>query len=87
MEKRTEEELMELEDRCRKAIKTVTKAIFMRVFITVLLIWALLQTDRQLWIIGLIGLVVLLNLGGMFPLLGEWKKRRRELVSIMDQYE
>ncbi len=87
MEKKTEEELMELEDRCRRSMKTVRKAIFMRLFVTALLVWVLLQTDMQLWVIGLMALVVIINLSGLLPLAGEWKKRRRELSSIMDQYE
>ncbi len=87
MEHISEEELMEQEDRCRRAMKTVTKAIFMRLFVTGLLIWVLMKTSGQIWIIGMMVLVVIVNVSGMLPLVAEWKKRRKELTSILDQYE
>lgn len=86
-ERPSEDELMEREEKCRKSIKTVGKAVFMRVFVTALLIWALLQTELQLWVMGLMAFVLVINLSGMFPLFTELKKQRRELKAIMDQYE
>ncbi len=87
MENLSEEDLMGQEDRCRSAMKTVAKAIFMRLFVTVLLVWVLLKTSGQIWIIGMMVLVVIVNLSGMLPLAAEWKKCRKELRSILDQYE
>ncbi len=87
MEHVSEEELMQQEDRCRSAMKTVRKAIFMRLFVTALLLWVLLQTGGRVWVVGMMVLVVLLNLGGMLPLVAELKKRRIELKAILDQYE
>ena len=83
----TEDELMEREEKCRKAMKTVGKAIFMRIFVTGLLIWVVVQTSMELWIIGLMAFVMIINVSGLFPLVLEWKKRFRELKSIMEQYE
>ena len=82
-----EDELMEQEDKCRRSLKTVGKAVFMRLFVTGLLIWVLVQSAMDLWIIGLIALVLLINLTGLLPLVSELRKRRAELKSIMDQYE
>ena len=82
----TEDELMEREDKCRKALKTVGKAIFMRLFVTALLVWIVIQNGMEFWVMGLMLFVLLINLGGLLPLCGELKKRILELRSIMDQY-
>lgn len=83
----SEEELMAREEDCRKAIKTVSKAIFMRIFVLVLLLWIFIKTAMELWVIGMIVFVLLMTAGGMLPLVTEWKKRRSELKSILEQYE
>lgn len=83
----SEEELMEQEEKCRKALKTVGKAIIMRLFVTGLLLWILFQTGMELWILGLMVFVLLVNLSGLLPLGAELKKRIRELRSIMELYE
>lgn len=83
----SEDELMEREEKCRKTIKTVGRAIVMRLFITVLLVWALVQTDLQLWVAGLMAFVLLINGAGALPLVTELKARLRELREILSQYE
>lgn len=83
----SEEQLMAREDKCRKAIKTVGKAVFMRLFVTAILIWAVMQTEMEHWVLGLMALVLVVNISGMLPLCAEMKNRRRELKEIMDQYE
>ena len=85
--KPTEDELMAAEEKCRKAIKTVAKAVFMHVFVTGLLIWIALQSSMETWTLGLIAMVLLINLSGLLPLGKELSKRIRDLRSIMDQYE
>ena len=85
--KPTEDELMAAEEKCRKAIKTVAKAVFMRLFVTGLLLWIALYSAMEGWAIGLIAMVLLINLTGLLPLGKELTKRIRELKSIMDQYE
>jgi len=83
----TEDELMEREEKCRKSLKTVGKAIAIRIFVTGLLLWILLQTGLTLWAVGLMALVLLMNLGGFLPLVQEWKKQRKVLKEILAQYE
>ena len=85
--KPTEDELMAAEEKCRKAIKTVTKAVIMRIFVTGLLIWIAFQSSMEGWVLGLIAMVLLINLTGLLPLGQELAKRIRELKSILDQYE
>lgn len=75
----------EREERCRKAIRTVSKAILMRLFVTVILVWALLQTSLELWVIGLMAFVLIINLSGLLPLGAELKKQRKELKEILTE--
>ncbi len=80
-------DILEREDRCRKALRTVTKAIIMRLFVTGLLIWVLIQTSLEPWIIGLMALVALINLTGLLPLYAERRKRWEELKQIIAEDE
>lgn len=83
----SEEELMDREERCKKAMKTVGKAIFMRLFVTAVLIWIVFQTNMEVWVVGLIVLVMIINLSGLLPLSLEMKKKYGELKQILDLYE
>ena len=82
-----EMDLLEREERCQKAIKTVTKAIFMRLFVCGLLIWIVFQTSMELWIVGLMGLVLIINATGILPLAAELKKRRQEWKQLLEEEE
>ena len=82
-----EEDSLDKEDRCRKAIKTVGKAIFMRIFVAALLIWAMVRAELELWVVGLIAFVMLINLSGLLPLGAELKKRWAELKEILAEEE
>ena len=80
-----EMDILYREERCRKALKTVSKAVMMRILVTALLLWTVFQTAMELWIVGLILFVVIINLAGMLPLIGEWKKQRVILKEILDE--
>ena len=80
-------DLLEREERCRKAIRVVSKAIAMRFLICGLLIWVILRTDLALWTVGLLLLVMLINLTGVLPLAAEWKKRRQEWKQLLAEEE
>ncbi len=75
------------EDRCRKALKNVGKAIFMRLLVVVLIVWAFTRTALKGWLIGLMLFVIVITLSALPPLLKEWKARRKELNEIMDSEE
>lgn len=78
---------MDREERCKKALKTVGKAIFMRLFVTAVLIWIVFQTNMEVWVVGLIVLVMIINLSGLLPLSLVMKKKYGELKQILDLYE
>ena len=82
-----ERDLLEREERCQKAMRAVTKAIFMRLVICVLLIWVVLKTAMELWVIGLMLLVLLINVTGTLPLVSELKKRRQEWKALLEEEE
>ena len=80
-------DLLEREERCQKAMKTVTKAIFMRMAVTGLLVWVIFSRIRELWVAGLMLLVLLINVTGSLPLFAELEKRRMEWKSLLEEEE
>lgn len=82
-----EDDYFQREESCRKALKTVNRAIFMRLVVTALLIWTVLQTHLELWIAGLMAFVLIINLTGILPLWQERKKQRRLLKEILSEEE
>ena len=83
----SEDALLEQEENCRKGLKTLAKALFMRVFVLVLLVFILLRGNMELWVIGLMVFVLIITLAGALPLVAEWKKLRKKLREIIGQYE
>ena len=75
------------EEQCRKAIRTVGRAVFMRLLVTALLLFALVGTGLQGWVIGLMVFVLIINLAGMLPLVQELKKQRSLLKEILAEEE
>jgi len=80
-------DILDREERCRKAIRTLTKAIVMRLFICVLLIWVVFRTDLALWTVGLMIFVMAINIAGILPLTAELKKRRQEWNALLEEEE
>ena len=78
-------DILEREERCQKAIKTIAKAIIMRLLICGLLIWIVLRTDMEIWVAGLMLLVMLMNVTGILPLAVELKKRRVEWKALLEE--
>jgi len=82
-----ERDLLEREERCQKAMRAVAKAIVMRLVICVLLIWVIFKTAMELWVVGLMLLVLLINVTGTLPLVSELKKRRQEWKKLLEEEE
>ena len=83
----SEDELMELEENCRKNLRTLYKAVLMRVVIVVLLVVMVFRVPGNPWVLAIMALVVIINLVTFFPILKELQKQYRTLAEIMDQYE
>ena len=77
--------LLEREERCQKAMKAVGKAIFMRLVVSAILIWAVMRAPMDVWVVGLMLLVFLINLTGILPLAAELKKRRAEWKQLLSE--
>ncbi len=86
-QKTPEPDLYDREEACSRAIRSVLKACFMRLLVAGLMTFVLLSEKRPLWLWGLIGLVLLMNLAGMLPLTAELKKRLRERKELRAQEE
>ena len=82
-----EDELMELEENCRKNLRTIYKAVLMRLVIVVLVVVMLIRAPGDPWVLALMALVMIINLATFFPLLKELQKQYRTLAEIQDQYE
>ena len=77
--------LLEREERCQKAMKAVGKAIFMRLVVSAILIWAVMRAPMDVWVVGLMLLVLLINLTSILPLAAEMKKRRAEWKQLLSE--
>lgn len=78
---------LEREERCRKTLKTINRAIFMRLLVTAVLIWAVLRSAMAPWALGLMALVLVINITGLVPLVTEAKKQRKLLKEIIAEDE
>lgn len=83
----TEDILIEQEESCRKGLKTLAKALMMRLFVLVLLAFILFSRQMELWIMGLMVFATVITLAGALPLISEWRKQYRKLQDILEQYE
>ena len=73
------------EERCRKTIRTLLRAIMIRVAAGVLLAVAVVRVGASSVALGLTGFALLLILAGLFPLMMELKKQKRILKECLDQ--
>ena len=73
------------EERCRKTMRTLLRAIVIRVAAGVLLAVAVVRASVSLMALGLTGFALLLILTGLFPLTMELKKQKRILKECLDQ--
>ena len=73
------------EERCRKTIRTLLRAIIIRVAAGVLLAVAVVRASVSLMALGLTGFALLLILTGLFPLTMELKKQKRILKECLHQ--
>ena len=79
------EDLYDREEKCQRAMKTVGRACLMRLLVAAVLIFVLIKTPGSVLLWGLVGFVLLINLGGMLPLLAELRKRRREYRQLLQE--
>ena len=73
------------EERCRKTIRTLLKAIVMRIAAGVLLAVAMIRANAAPVALSLTGFAMLLILSGLLPLTGELKKQRVILKDCLEQ--
>ena len=82
-----ETDILQREEDCRKVLKTVAKAMVMRVLVLGILVWVALRNGMAVWVTGILALVGIINLTGILPLWTEWKKQRHVLKAIIAEAE
>ena len=75
------------EERCRKTIRTLLKAVVMRIAAGVLLAVAVIRANAAPIAMGLTAFALLLILSGLIPLARELKKQKGVLDECLDQQE
>lgn len=75
------------EERCRKTIRTLLKAIFMRAAAGVLLAVAVVRANAAPIALGLTAFALLLILSGLIPIVRELKKQRMILTECLEEQE
>ena len=75
------------EERCRKTIRTLLRAIIVRIAAGVLLAVAVIRAGASSVALGLTGFALLLILMGLFPLTMELKKQKGILKECLNQQE
>lgn len=73
------------EERCRKTIRTLLRAIIVRIAAGVLLAVAVIRAGVSSVALGLTGFALVLILLGLFPLTMELKKQNGILKECLDQ--
>ena len=73
------------EERCRKTIRTLLRAIVVRIVAGVLLAVAVVRVGASSLALGLTGFALLLILAGLFPLMMELKKQKGILIECLNQ--
>ena len=66
------------EERCRKTIRTLLRAIMVRFAAGVLLAVAVIRAGASSVALGLTGFALVLILSGLFPLMVEMKKQKEQ---------
>jgi len=80
----SQDEIFEQEEKCQKAIRTVTKAIFMRLVVTGLMGFVVAADPRQILTWGLAAFVLLTNIMGILPLWKERKNQRQKMKILIE---
>ena len=73
------------EERCRKTMRTLLRAIIVRIAAGVLLAVAVVRAGASSVALGLTGFALLLILAGLFPLTMELKKQKDILKDCLEQ--
>lgn len=80
-----DEDVYRREERCCRAIKSVGKAIFMRLVVAALIVWAFTRTRLNAWMVGLMIFVIVIDLSALLPLVKELKNRLAERKTLLNE--
>lgn len=72
-------------EHCEKNLKTIRRAVLMRIFLTALLVYIPFAAKLQGGVVALMIFVVLINVSGLIPLVQQWKLKKEELDKLLDE--
>ena len=72
-------------ERCEKTLRTIRRAVLMRAVLTVLLLYIPFAADMPGGAVVMMVFVVILNVSGLFPLIQQWKQKKKELDALLDE--
>ena len=75
------------EERCRKALRTIRKAVFMRILAGALLLYGVIRAGANPVALGLTAFALVMILAGVFPLAGELRKQKGILKDCLEEQE
>ena len=75
------------EEQCQKTIRTVGKALFMRLVVAALMVWVAVSNPNKIWAWGLAAFVLLVDLTGAVVLWKELSGQRKRLKELIAQEE
>lgn len=80
-----EENVYQKIERCEKTIRTIRRAVLMRIFLTVLLLGIPFAAKLQGGVVIMMIFVVIINVSGLLPLINQWKLKKAELDKLLDE--
>ena len=80
-------DLYEREEQCVKSIRTVRRAVLMRILVAAILVCAVAGNPTRLAVWGLAIFVLVVDIVGALPLIAEWKKQKQLLKDLIAQEE
>ena len=72
-------------ERCEKTIRVIRRSVLMRLALTALLIYIPITSRIPGGALVLIVLVALINLSGLLPLVSQWRIKKKELDTLLDE--
>lgn len=72
-------------ERCEKSIRTIRRAVLMRLFLTGLLLYIPFAAKLQGGVMVLMLFVTVINVSGLLPLVSQWKRKKKELDALLDE--
>ena len=72
-------------ERCEKTIRTIRRAVLMRLFLTGVLLYIPFAAEVSVGVVLMLLFVAAINASGLLPLVSQWKGKKKELDQLLDE--